>query len=501
MDAKGGRGLDLSHVVVGAIVLVALALRFAFLNIVPPDAYYYLLPWFEQLSVGGLGALAHGLVGVLGNTDANYAPPYYYLLWLATNFVGLLPPLWLIRFVSFCFDPLGAFFAYKIVRLYLSERRAMYAAALVFAAPTAIINDGWFGQCDMLWTSLVLGSLYFALQRKSLLSIAFFAVAFSFKAQACFFAPFLFMLLVRGEIKLWAFAVAPLVYAATLLPAIAVGVNWEVAATTYLRQGDAYRRLSSHAPNLYYIFGDHFYAQGVALGFVLTTAACFALAVLPRLRNATLDINARMLAATMFLALVPFLLPKMHDRYFFAADMTSIILVIFVPRLWAVPVILQISSLSAYAPMVSWNFGPKILTPTMPTAVMLCTAVVGYLVYEFWRVCTRPGTILGEKTKPLVIAAIAIITANCVWETFAVAHHVIVSYACQGGADSSICMGNLPSDWMLNGSWPDWVAFALIQIGCFFGARWAVTRIWVLRWEDWSMRTRAWLSAGLRKPA
>lgn len=502
MDAKSGRGLDCLNFALGGLLLVALASRVAFLNVVSADPYFYLLPWFDQLSVEGMAALRHGLVGLLGNANANYAAPYYYLLWLATKFAGVLPPLWLIKIVSFCFDPIGSFFAYKIVRLYRSKRLAVCAAVLVFAAPTAIVNDAWFAQCDMLWTSLILGSLYFALKRQSFLSIGFFALAFSFKAQACFFAPFLLMLFLLGEIKFWSLIIAPVVYAAMLLPAIVVGVDWKFAATTYVRQGDAYHRLSSDAPNLYYAFGDNFYAQGVVLGLVLTTVASFALAALPRYRNVTLDVNERILAATMFLAVAPFLLPKMHDRYFFAADITSIILAILVPRLWTIPVMLQMTSLSAYVPVVSWNFANRFLTPTMPMAVMLCAVVVGYLVYEYWCVCTRPGTILGTKTKPVLTMAMAIIAANCLWQVIALVQHIVVTHACSAGAAPSLfCMGDLPGDWMVNGSWPDWGAFALIQLIAYLGARWAATRIWLIAEQDWFVRWSKRLGSCLRGPA
>ncbi len=501
MDAKSGRGLDRVDFALGGLLLVALALRIAFLNVVSADPYFYLLPWFDQLSADGLATLRHGLVGLLGNTNANYAPPYYYLLWLATKFAGLLPPLWLIKILSFCFDPIGSFFAYKIVRLYRSKRFAVCAGVLVFAAPTAIVNDAWFGQCDMLWTSLILGSLYFALKRESFLSIAFFALAFSFKAQACFFAPFLLMLFLLGEIKFRSLIIAPVIYLAMLLPAVVVGVDWEFAATTYLRQGDAYHRLSSDAPNLYYAFGDNFYAQGVVLGLVLTTAASFALAVLPRFRSATLGVNERILAATMFLALAPFLLPKMHDRYFFAADITSIILAIFVPRLWTIPVLLQMTSLSAYVPVVSWNFANRFLTPTMPMAVMLSTLVVGYLVYEFWCVCMRPGTVLGAKTRPLLTMAMAIIAANCSWQVIALAQHIVATHTCSADAIRSLfCIGDLPGDWMVNGSWPDWGAFALIQLIAYLGARRVVTRIWFIAQQDWFVQWSGRLGWFSRRP-
>src|SRR5690606_6371366 len=47
-------------------------------------------------------------------------------------------------------------------------------------------------------------------------------------------------------------------------------------------------------------------------------------------------------------ALVPFLLPKMLDRYFYPADLFSFVAAIFIPQLWFIPLFFQLSSGLAY---------------------------------------------------------------------------------------------------------------------------------------------------------
>ena len=54
--------------------------------------------------------------------------------------------------------------------------------------------------------------------------------------------------------------------------------------------------------------------------------------------------------ATASTLLVPFVLPRMHDRYFFAADVLSIVLAFVVPRLIPVAVLVQLASFFAYLP-------------------------------------------------------------------------------------------------------------------------------------------------------
>lgn len=56
----------------------------------------------------------------------------------------------------------------------------------------------------------------------------------------------------------------------------------------------------------------------------------------------------------MFCLAIPFLLPNMHERYFFMADVISIIAVFYFPRLFYIALLMQLSSLLSYAPYM-WN--------------------------------------------------------------------------------------------------------------------------------------------------
>ena len=55
-----------------------------------------------------------------------------------------------------------------------------------------------------------------------------------------------------------------------------------------------------------------------------------------------------MIFATASLALMPFLLPKMHERYFYPAALAAIGLAFFRPKLRLIPIFLQAVSLITY---------------------------------------------------------------------------------------------------------------------------------------------------------
>ena len=98
-------------------------------------------------------------------------------------------------------------------------------------------------------------------------------------------------------------------------------------------------------------------------------------------------------SATVSLMLAPFLLPKMHDRYFFAADLCSIALAFIIPRLWFVPVGLQISSTLAYVPILCEFYDDlhqgqltfcEFAYVALPVAVCVNTALVCYRVSVYF---------------------------------------------------------------------------------------------------------------------
>jgi Gpi18-like mannosyltransferase len=65
--------------------------------------------------------------------------------------------------------------------------------------------------------------------------------------------------------------------------------------------------------------------------------------------------SAILLKVTLVFALaIPFLLPQMHERYFFIADVVSIIYAFYFPRFFYIAVITQLSSLLSYTPYF-WN--------------------------------------------------------------------------------------------------------------------------------------------------
>ena len=302
------------------------------------DMAVYNLRWYQELSQNGIGE-------ALRTDFSNYAPPYTYLLALATLTRDFIPPLTAIKLIPIFFDLLGAYFIYKIVKLkHPQGNLSMLAAAIYLAAPTVVLNSAYWGQADSIYTSALLACLYFLLTDKPLLSMLTFGAAFSVKAQAVFLLPFLGVMVLRKKIHWLYLGVVPLVYLIAILPVVLLGRPFDDALLVYARQSDTFNMLSMNAPNIYNLFQREWYAFILPLGLALTVLLTLGWMVSTWQAKAELDNKYIILIAFISAMLIPFLLPKMHDRYFYPADVLSLLLAFYWPSLWFMPVLLQLSS-------------------------------------------------------------------------------------------------------------------------------------------------------------
>jgi hypothetical protein len=108
--------------------------------------------------------------------------------------------------------------------------------------------------------------------------------------------------------------------------------------------------------------------MGVVLAFT------FMFAVLLWLFIKRKELNREIvLAAALLLSLgIPFILPHMHDRYFFVADVLSLAFAMVFPKLFPVPLLVQFGSLLGYHAYLKLRY----LMPMRNGAVALMLALV-----------------------------------------------------------------------------------------------------------------------------
>lgn len=314
----------------------------------------------------------------------NYNVPYLYFL-AAISYLDI-PDLYLIKLFSIAFDVVLAWGGCRLVALFRDRESPLPALAgcLLLLLPTVVANGSYWGQCDALYGALILHALADAMDRHPGRSVVLLAVAFSFKLQAIFLVPLWCAFWFARRVKFWHLLLFPATYLITILPALLLGKPLSDTLGVYLGQMGVNSALSFNAPSVYQLipYGtvlDETLAArlGIVAAFVLVLGVLGALFPFRR----QLD-NAALLTAGVVMAVgVPFLLPYMHDRYFFLADALTLVWACAGLGSAAWAALVQLSSLSAYFTYFRMKFtfplrlGRGVLAMGLETLMMLAVLV------------------------------------------------------------------------------------------------------------------------------
>lgn len=343
-----------------------LALRYLAREHATADAIDFLIPWY-------VFARDHG-VGALGEAFTNYTPFYSYLLLIAARFDWLGQPLTLVKAISAMFE-LGcatvvAQMVWRVTRVPL---RACLGFCAVWLAPTVIFNGAMWGQADSIWAFFVLISVALFMRDRN--GILPFAVAFAVKAQAIFLGPFVLGMVLRRRSHIAWLAAVPTVYLVLAIPVLVAGRSLISVLGIYLDQAHTFHRLTMNAANLWVFAGATPYAVGVAAGLVLAAASGLVLSIFIA-RSKRSGPEFILLVACVSLVLMPYLLPKMHERYFYGFELAVIALASLNLRYLPFAVIAQVDGVLSYL-----AFESEIVMGLLPAA--LCnTFLVVYLVLD-----------------------------------------------------------------------------------------------------------------------
>ena len=280
--------------VIGVTVLVALLVRFAFINQISGDYRTFVSPWYDQLKAGGFSAL--------GADFSNYNPPYLYLLAAVTYLP--VPKIIAINGISIVFDLLLAIYPNQI-----SGGGSAQAGAGGFGAGTGGTGGAATGGGGQ-----------------------------------------------RGQ----GFGVA-------------TDSLTQNAPTFYQWINSGASTASSTASSTLWKY----------VGLAAASVMVVVVGVLAWLRRRPLTTAQIVVLATTLVLAVPFLLPQMHERYFFLADVLTIVMAMYVRHFWPVAVVVSLCSLLSYAPFL-WNTTPVAL-PFVAFAEFLAVIATIWVFFVVFR--------------------------------------------------------------------------------------------------------------------
>jgi Gpi18-like mannosyltransferase len=357
-------------------IALAAALRYTLVDFKSVDYYSSLKPWYGAIRSQGFAAFATAF--------SNYNPPYLYLLYVVVRSFPNASAVVAAKLPAMLADLVCASIVFLIVRSQHPRQTtlALVAGMVVLFAPTVVLNSSFWGQADSLYTAGILAWTYLMMTRRPVWAVVWFGVALAFKLQAVFVAPVLVALALKGAIPWKALLIIPGILVLALVPAWAAGRPLQELASIYASQASQYESITMNAPSAYaWLPGSKqvfnmFYAPGLIAGAAAAVLWCFVIYKSPRALSAHLIVEVSLAAAL----IIPFFLPKMHERYFYSADVLSIAFAFLYPEFFYVALLAIGTSFLSYQQFLF----ERDLVP-LPVLTLALLALIGLLVYHAMR--------------------------------------------------------------------------------------------------------------------
>jgi Gpi18-like mannosyltransferase len=355
------------------IALILIVLRISVWRFVSDDYTYFLSPWYDYFHTHGIAAFKDNF--------ANYNTPYLFLLYILSNLP--IDKLLGIKLLSILFDIVLAISVYLVVRHYKSTGILPYVSVLVcLITPAILMNSSLWGQCDSIFTSFIIFSFYALLKKRFLPAWILWGIAFAFKLQAVFFLPLLFYIWLIAPRKYLKEFLSPLsvavVFVLSIAPALLIGRSFGSLVSVYIQQTSG-GFLTLNATTMYQWIPNEYFTIFNHAGVLFTAAAVLSILCVAYYKFGRNISNVNMLKlATLLLFSITFLLPQMHERYFYIADVFSLILFFSISlKYFFVYLAAQITSFFSYS-----IFLFKVL-PVVPMQILSLVelTIIIYLVY------------------------------------------------------------------------------------------------------------------------
>ncbi|MCI2047189.1 MAG: hypothetical protein LKJ90_05695 [Faecalibacterium sp.] len=358
------------------MLALGLMVRFMIAHGVSGDYNCYWQPWLETMR--GLD-VRQALVQEIGN----YAMPYtYFLVWVSR--LGFYD-LFCIKLLSILFDVLcGVMLVVLARQAGFGQKGRLAVFFLYMFLPPFFLNSAYWAQCDSVYVLFCLAALACALKGRSAACWALEGVAFALKLQAIFLLPVLFVLLLTKKLKWRWLPLAPAAFLLLNVPALIAGRSLNSIFAIYQGQVGAFSKLTMNAGTFWGLFPEDMaetfaaapYAVGAAvlLAFFYLFADCFA----------KMDTRQLLVFTMLVCYLEVYLLPTMHERYYYLPEALMLLYVLIYPKRWWLPAIQFFVTFTRYSEFL-FNNGVEWISIIRESAIASVVAVC--LVWFFYRDC------------------------------------------------------------------------------------------------------------------
>lgn len=362
---------------IAAIILslLALAVRYSLMPYPSNDMIGFIFPWIKNFRL-------NGHLAYLSHMQGDYPPAYMIILALfsyvdsgplitsygnALNYPYPLYDMIMVKTLSFVFDFFLAYGCYKIVKKVKKDSPVLQFLAFVVPLflPTVCLNSGLWGQCDAIYISFIVWCVYYTLKEDARKASIMLGLSLAFKLQAIFIIPFLGFLWLRKKFKLRYFFLTFGVVFLTFLPCYAAGAPFLSPFEKYLNLTMEYAAPNYNSGSLYSFIQNIFWTQKGDVSTQIPTydlihfagiffglACAFASLYFFYARKIRPTKEAMVLIAAFYAIMIPFVLPHMHERYFYMADIFILLYCLTNKKRYWLILLMQFSSVISYMPFL-----------------------------------------------------------------------------------------------------------------------------------------------------
>ena len=366
------------------ISIMAILVRSMFFRVVSGDYTYFLSGWFNELkSNGGIFAIKDHI--------GNYTAPYMCILAILTYIP--INSLYTIKIVSIIFDFIAAGTCGLIVYRFCEKKPyrrflSVITYATVLFSPTVILNSSAWGQCDIIYTTFVLISLYFIFNKNYTKAFVFLGIAFSFKLQTVFILPlYIILYLKEDDISILNFLMIPIAVFIINIPALLLGRPIATIVTQYMTQVGEYKELTMNLTNIYTFIPDN-YKLFADAGIIFTIFLFAILTMFVITYKFKMNNKIILQMAILSILVCNYFLPSMHERYIFMAGVLAIVYFFVDRRKWYIPIGIIATSFFCYV-----NYLFNYLMFPKPIMAIVFLLVIIKLTIDLVK------NIVNEKTK------------------------------------------------------------------------------------------------------
>lgn len=314
------------------LTVLAIVIRYSVRDYRSPDFDAFLVNWFKYFKT-------HGGYAALGTTIGDYNVPYQILI--ATMAYINVKALYQFKILSCLFDFLLAVSSGSFVYYICCKRKGIVCSVknafanvsfvlpycVVLFLPTVVLNSALWAQCDAIYTTFVILSLFFVYRKNYFFSFVFLGCAFAFKLQAVFILPFFFYLYFRErKFSILFLLFIPVVGIVLSIPSLCMGLPLYKIFDIYVNQTSSYQAMYLNYPSFWALLGDN-YQYLKLLSVIVTFIILLGGLLFVIVKKVELESNNNFLKiSTWTVWTCVMFLPSMHERYAYLPEIMSVIL-------------------------------------------------------------------------------------------------------------------------------------------------------------------------------